>query len=171
MKASPIFAIRLRRLRRADDTVRLLSVSIAASGGKGVARRVGALTDVALRARLSHWNLHSANEVAALRKALDGERGEATLYEGWPALANCWQFWHDFVGSQITRLEWSCEVCQSPASRDVGASRGETVTIACKCGAVGRVTVGSAAPQTGPRLSVYRPTASSPEPGPPSPPR
>lgn len=143
MTAGPVFAIRLRRLRRLNDTARLISVSIADSGGKEVARRIGALTDIALRARLSHWNLHSANEVAALRKALDGKGGEATLYEGWPSLANCWQFWRDFVGSQIKRLEWSCEGCQSPAERQVGANRGETVPLACKCGTVGRVTVGS----------------------------
>ena len=143
MKAGPVFAIRLRRLRRADDTARLISVSIADSGGKGVARRIGALTDIALRARLSHWNLHSANEVAALRKALDGEPGEVTLYEGWPAVGNCRHFWRDFVGSPITRLEWSCDGCQSPAGRQVGASRGETVPLKCKCGTVGRMTIGS----------------------------
>ncbi len=171
MTASPTFAIRLRRLRRASDTARLVSVSIADAGGKGVARRVGALTDVALRARLSHWSLHSANEVAALRKALDGDKGEATLYEGWPTLANCWHFWRDFVGSQITRIEWSCEGCQNPAARDVGAGHGETVPLACRCGAVGRLIVGSPASPAGPRLSVYRPTASSREPAPPSPPR
>jgi len=143
MTSASVFAIRLRRLRRAGDAARLISVSIADSGGKGVARRIGSLTDIALRARISHWNLHSANEVAALRKALDGEAGEATLYEGWPALANCWHFWRDFVGSQITRLEWSCDGCQSPAERQVGASVGETVPLACKCGTVGRMTVGS----------------------------
>ena len=141
MTAAPVFAIRLRRLRRADDAVRLISVSIAE--GKGVARRVGALTDVALRARLSHWNLHSANELAALRKALDSPPGEATLYEGWPALASCWVFWRDFVGSKMTRLEWSCDGCQSPAERQVGASRGETVPLLCKCGTVGLKTIGS----------------------------
>ena len=143
MNANPVFAIRLRRLRPAADAARLISVSIADSGGKGVARRVGSLTDIALRARLSHWNLHSANEVAALRKALDGEPGESTLYEGWPAFKSCWHFWRDFVGSQVTRLEWNCEGCQSPAERQVGASRGETVPLACKCGTVGRRTLGS----------------------------
>lgn len=142
MTAGPVFAIRLRRLRRAGDAARLVAVSIADSGRNGVARRIGALTDVALRARISHWNLHSANQVAALRKALDGERGEATLHEGWPALADCWHFWRDFVGSKITRLEWSCAGCRNPAERQVGAIRGETVPLACKCGTVGRMTVG-----------------------------
>ena len=153
MTASPVFAIRLRRLRRADDTARLIAVSIADSGGNGVARRIGALTDVALRARPSHWNLHSANELAALRKALDGERGEATLYEGWPALANCWHFWRDFVGSQIARLELSCDGCHSPAERQVGATPGETVPLPCKCGTVGRQTVGSRVASASPKPS------------------
>jgi hypothetical protein len=141
--AGPVFAIRFRRLRRGDDAARLVSVTIADSGGKGVARRIGALTDIALRARLAHWNLHSANDLSAVRKTLDGDRGEATLYESWPALASCWHFWRDFVGSQITRLEWSCDGCQSPAGREVGAIRGETVPLACKCGTVGRVVIGS----------------------------
>ncbi len=142
MTAGRVFAIRLKRLRRTGHTARLVSVSIGDSAQASPARRVGALTDIALRARLSHWNLHSANEVAAVRKALAGERGEATLYEGWPALSSCWHFWHDFVGSRITRLEWSCEGCRTPAERQVGASAGETVPLPCKCGTLGRMTVG-----------------------------
>lgn len=162
MTGGPVFAIRLRRLRRADDTARLVSVSITDPGGKGVARRIGALTDIALRARISHWNLHSANEVAALRKALEGERGEATLFEGWPGLADCWSFWRDFIGSQITRIEWSCDGCQNPAERQVGASRGETVPLACRCGTVGRVTVGGGEPRGTPGLRTNRPLRPDP---------
>jgi len=150
MKPHPVFAIRLRRMSGPADAARLISIYITEPGESGVARRMGALTDIALRGRLAHWNAHPANEVAALWKALATDGGEATVYEGWPQLMSCWRFWRDFVGSRVVRLEWSCDGCQAPAARQVGAKSGETVVLACRCGTASRMTVG--APEGTPRV-------------------
>src|SRR6266542_6990571 len=141
MKTQQIFAIKFSRLPRVGDSAGLILLHIDTSNGAEPPRRIGALTDVALRGRLAHYDLHSANEVAAIRQALGQDRGQVTVYEGWSGLGSCLQFWHSFVGSQIRPVEWTCETCSAPNRADVGASVGETFPRACKCGKVKRITV------------------------------
>lgn len=136
MKTQQIFAIRLSRLPRVENTPGLILLAIDTSNGAGPFRRIGTVTDVALRGRLAHHDLHSANEVAAIRQALSQDHGEATVYEGWSGAGSCLQFWHGFGGSQIRPIEWTCEGCAKPQHQDVGASVGETFLHACKCGTV-----------------------------------
>ena len=63
-----------------------------------------------------------------------------TVQENWSGLGSCLQFWHDFVGSQIRPVEWTCEKCAAVNREDVGASVGETFSRACRCGKVKRIT-------------------------------
>jgi hypothetical protein len=140
LKTRPLFAIQFRRLPRVDGTPGLVSLTVDESNGVAKTRRLGALTDVALRGRLGHFNLHSANEIAAIRRALGEEEGQITVHEGWGGLASCLRFWHDFIGSQIRRVEWTCERCGSENAEQVGSSVGETFSRACKCGAVKQIT-------------------------------
>ena len=141
MKTQQIFAIKFSRLPTVEETPGLILLAIDASNGVDPPRRIGVLTDVALRGRLAHYDLHSANEVAAIRQALRQDRGQMTVYEGWSGLGSCLQFWHSFVGSQIRPVEWTCERCNTPNREDVGASVGETFLRACKCGKVKRLMV------------------------------
>jgi hypothetical protein len=140
MKTQQIFAIQFSRQPRVDDSPGLVLLAIDASNGAGPARRLGALTDVALRGRLAHYDLHSANEVAAIRRALGPDHGHFTVHEGWSGLGSCLQFWHDFIGSQIRPVEWTCDRCAAPHRESVGASVGETYSRACKCGKIKRIT-------------------------------
>ena len=146
MSARQTFAIELRRLPRVDGSPGLVFLTIDASMGNGKARRVGALTDVALRGRLAHFDLHSANEVAAIRQALGPDNGRITVHEGWSGLGSCVQFWRDFVGSQVRPVEWACERCAAVNRIDVGSSVGETFSRACRCGMVKRITTASSIP-------------------------
>jgi hypothetical protein len=139
MKTQQIFAIKFRRLPKVDDLPGLVVLAIDKPDGTGP-RRLGTLTDVALRSRLAHYDLHPANEVAAIRKALQADHGHVTVHEGWPGLGSCLQFWLDFVGSRIRPIEWTCERCATANREDVGASVGETYSRACKCGKVKRIT-------------------------------
>lgn len=140
MKTQPTFTIRFSRLPRVDESPGLVALAIHESNGAQPPRRLGALTDVALRGRLAHWNLHSANELSALRQALQPDYGEATVHEGWAGLGNCLQFWHDFMGSQIRAVEWACDQCAAVHRENVGSSVGETYSRACTCGKVKRIT-------------------------------
>ena len=140
MKTQQVFAIEFRRLPRVDESPGLVVLASDASNGAGPARKIGALTDVALRSRLAHFDVHSANEVAAIRKALNPDNGQVTIHEGWSGLSSCLQFWHDFVGSRIRPIEWTCERCATSNRENVGASVGETYSRACKCGKVKRIT-------------------------------
>lgn len=135
------FGIVLTRLPRVRETPGLIQIMVDASSGTGPPRRLGTLTDAALRGRLAHFDAHSANEVAALRQALKNDRGQATVYESWSGLASCLHFWHGFVGSQIRPIEWTCEKCGVPHRDDVGASVGESFLRPCKCGQVKLITV------------------------------
>ena len=143
MKTQQIFAIRFMRQPRVDDLPGLVSLAIDASPGTAPPRKIGALTDVALRGRLAHYDLHSANEVAAIRKALLMDSGQMTVHEGWPGFASCLRFWQDFIGSRIRSVEWTCERCSAVNKENVGSSVGETYSRACKCGRVKRITTTS----------------------------
>jgi hypothetical protein len=140
VRARQVFAIRFRRLPGVEGAAGLVSLTVGESDGPAPHRKVGALTDVALRGRLGHYSLHSANEIAAIRSALRQDEGQITIHEGWAGLASCLRFWHDFPGSQIRRVEWTCEECGSVNAEDVGASVGETFPRACRCGKVKRIT-------------------------------
>ena len=140
MKTKQIFAIKCSRLPRVDESPGLVFLTIEGSDGLRPPRKIGAVTDVALRGRLAHYDLHSANEVAAIRQALRPDNGQVTVHEGWSGLGSCLQFWHDFVGSQIRPVEWTCEKCTALNRVDVGASVGETFSRACRCGTIKRIT-------------------------------
>ncbi len=140
MKANPTFDIEFRRLRRVDQSPGLVALAIKASEATEPAAKVGVLTDVALRGRLAHWNLHSANEVAVIRRALDADQGRVTVQEAWPGISSCLRFWHDFGGSQIRVVEWTCEKCASVNRVAVGAIAGEAFSRKCRCGKVTRVS-------------------------------
>ncbi len=147
MKTQQIFAINFRRLPRVDESPGLVLLAIDAPDRAGPARKLGVLTDVALRSRLAHFDVHPANEVAAIRKALQADHGHVTVHEGWPGLGSCLQFWLDFVGSRIRPIEWTCERCATANREDVGASVGETYSRACKCGKVKRITAAAYLPR------------------------
>lgn len=146
MKTQQIFALKFSRLPKVDETPGLIALTIDASYGVGPPRMVGALTDTALRGRLGHYDLHSANELAAIRKALEPDRGHVTVHESWSGLSSCLKFWHGFIGSQIRSVEWTCEVCRSLHREEVGASVGETYSWACPCGKIERITTAKPTP-------------------------
>jgi hypothetical protein len=135
------FVIRLRRLDQVGGSQGLIQLSVGPSEPTRSPKAMGFLTDVALRGRLAHFSLHSANEIAALRKVLVNGQGQATVYERWPKLADCLRFWHAFVGSQIRRIAWTCENCGKAEGDNIGGSAGEFFLSRCSCGQVQRVTV------------------------------
>ena len=141
MRRPQTFAIRLRRLAGVDGVPGLILLSVDGTDGTEAARKIGALTDVALRGRLAHFDLHSANELAAVRKELAKDRGRATVYESWPGLTSCVQFWHGFVGSQIKPMEWTCDKCGTAGGDSIGGSVGESFLCRCKCGQVNKIAV------------------------------
>ena len=143
MKEALTFGIRLTRLPRVADTPGLICLTVDAPGTPPAQRRMGNLTDAALRGRLAHYNLHSANEVAAIRQALREEKGEATAFERWSGLGSCVEFWSGFPGSQIRSIDWSCEECGAANRETVGATVGESFLRLCKCGQARRITVTS----------------------------
>jgi hypothetical protein len=143
MKDPRTFGIRLTRLPRVADTPGLICLTVDETGANAPPRRMGNLTDVALRGRLAHYNLHSANEVAAIRQALREERGEATAFEQWTGLGSCVEFWSAFPGSHIRSIEWTCDGCGAANRETVGAATGESFLRLCKCGQTRRITVTS----------------------------
>jgi len=143
MRPQQILALKLCRLPAVGETPGLILLTVDVSDGVDRPRQVGVLTDVALRGRLGHYDLHSANELAAIRKALQPESGQITIHETWGGPGSCLRFWHDFVGSQIRPVEWICEGCAAPNRQDVGASVGETSSHSCKCGRIERITATS----------------------------
>jgi hypothetical protein len=140
MKTQQVFAIAFRRLPRVDDLPGLISLTIDSDGGARPSRKMGSLTDVALRGRLAHWDLHSAIEVAAIRRALGADQGQATVHEGWSDLESCLRFWQGFAGSVIRPVEWTCGRCSAVHRESLGASVGETVSRRCQCGTIKRLT-------------------------------
>jgi hypothetical protein len=119
----------------------LIAVAVEAPiGGKRLAR-LGSLTDAALRGRLAHFDAHSANEIAALRRALASEGGEFVLTERWPAREGCLRFWYGFIGSKMRPVEWTCEKCASPRRETAGGASGESLFFGCACGQVATFSV------------------------------
>ena len=143
MKTQQVFTIHFLRQPRVDELPGLVSLAIGTAPGTAPPREIGALTDVALRGRLAHFDIHSANEVAAIRKALGTDSGQTAVHEGWPGLASCLRFWQDFMGSRIRTVEWTCERCSAVNREHVGSSVGETYSRACRCGRVKRITTAS----------------------------
>jgi|SRR5437773_9409464 len=139
--APETFSIVLSRLPAVDNGPGLISFLIDAVGGARSAVRAGTLTDAALRGRLAHFDAHSANEIAAVRKALSADNGSAVVYESWPALDGCLRFWYGFVGSQIRPIESACEACGVLNRGSVGGAVGESFLRRCGCGRVSRITV------------------------------
>ena len=146
MTTQQIFALRFRRLAKLDDTPALVLLTIDDPSGVGPRRKVGVLTDVALRGRLGHYDLHSANELAAIRRALQNDGGQVTVHEGWSGPEQLLKFWRGFNGSQIRSVEWTCEKCSTLNREHVGASVGETYSRACRCGKITRITTASQMP-------------------------
>jgi hypothetical protein len=141
MGARQTIAILLTRLPGVGDMPGLIGLMVDTSAGAKPPARIGTLTDAALRGRLAHFDLHSANEVAAIRRALSADSGRTTVYESWPRLESCLQFWYGFVGSQIRLIAWTCEKCGAASQERIGGSVGESFPRLCSCGQVQRVTV------------------------------
>ncbi len=139
--ASRTFAILLSRLPAVDNRPGLISFLIDGAGEGKPGGRPAALTDAALRGRLAHFDAHSANEIAAIRKALSVENGTTTVYENWGALDVCLRFWYGFVGSRIRPIESACEACGQLNRGSVGGSVGESFLRLCRCGQVSLITV------------------------------
>jgi len=135
------FAILLSRQPAVEKAPGLISFQVDGSGGTRAPSRSGTLTDAALRGRLAYFDAHSANEIAAVRKALSIESGQATVYESWPALEGCLRFWYGFIGSVIRPIESSCDSCGKQNRESIGGSVGESFLRRCGCGHVSRITV------------------------------
>lgn len=141
MSAPSSVAIVLRRLPKVQNAPGLIQLRVETSTGGEPPTMVGVITEAALRGRLAHHDLHSANELAAVRHALAADSGEATVYESWPSLESCLQFWHGFTSSRIQLLAWTCEACGSTARENLGGSVGESIPRLCACGRLTRVTI------------------------------
>ena len=138
-------AIVLSRLPGVDHSPGLIVFSIE-TGAARPAGRQGMLTDAALRSRLAYFDAHSANEIAAIRKALSADNGRTTVYEDWPELGSCVRFWYGFAGSKIRPIEFACESCGKQDRDSVGGSVGESFLRVCECGRVSRITVSNPLP-------------------------
>lgn len=141
--ATPVrpVAIHLSRLPKIENAPGLILLRLDGSGGADAPTTVGSLTDAALRGRLAHFDLHSANELAAVRHALANDSGEVTVYEQWVALESCLQFWHGFTGSRIRIVAWTCETCGKTSRENIGGTVGETLSFLCECGQTTRAVV------------------------------
>ncbi len=135
------FAIDLSRLPAVENAQGLISFFVNVDGRPTAPAQTGTLTDAALRGRLAHFDAHSANEVAAIRKALAAENGQVTVYENWSGPNGCLQFWHGFIGSQIRPIAWTCETCGTANRDSIGGSVGESFLRRCACGQATRITV------------------------------
>jgi hypothetical protein len=134
-------AIVLSRLPGVDNIPGLITFLVDDAGARNASEKAGTLTDAALRGRLAHFDAHSANEVAAVRKALSTENGQITVYESWSGMKGCLQFWHGFIGSQIRPIPWTCEACGAANRDSIGGSVGESFPRRCGCGQATRITV------------------------------
>ena len=138
-------AIVLSRLPGIDRVPGLIFFSIE-TGAARPAGRQGMLTDAALRSRLAHFDAHSANEIAAVRRALAADNGRTTVYEDWPELESCLRFWYGFAGSKIRPIESACGWCGKLDRDSVGGSVGESFLRFCECGRVSRITFSNPLP-------------------------
>lgn len=130
------FTIRLTRLPPAGTApglAGLIAVAVQSPDRKRAAR-LGSLTDVALRSRLAHFDAHSANEIAALRRALASEGGEFLLIERWPGREACLRSWYGFTGAKMRLIEWTCEKCAASCRENAGGGPGELFLLVCACG-------------------------------------
>ena len=134
-------AIVLSRLPAVDNVPGLITFLVDTALAPSAPEKAGTLTDAALRGRLAHFDAHSANEVAAVRKALASENGRITVYESWSGVKVCLQFWHGFIGSQIRPIAWACEACGTANRDSIGGSVGESFLRRCGCGQATRITV------------------------------
>ncbi len=141
LAAPQTFAILLSRVPRVENAPGLILLQVDGSQGADPPTTIGLLTDAALRGRLGHFDLHSANELAAIRHALSPEAGAVTVYEHWSGLETCLQFWYAFTGSQIRSMAWTCEACGKTGRDSIGGSVGETIPRLCGCGQATRVTI------------------------------
>lgn len=141
MTSFPTFAIRLSRLPGIEAASGLIQLMVDSSEVTESPTKIGVLTDAALRGRLAHFGAHSANEIAAIRKALAMESGAITVYEDWPGLDGCRSFWQGFVGSQIRPLAWTCDGCHASVYDEIGGTVGESFLRRCRCGEVARITI------------------------------
>jgi len=145
MNRSQAFAIRFTRLAGGSQQPGLIGLTVQAAGKSSREWRIGALTDAGMRGRLSHFNLHSANQLAAIRHLLSKEKAEASVEESWSGLETCVRFWRGFVGSQIRSLEWTCTDCEKSRREEIGGCVGESFSWVCECGSVNHVTIPKAA--------------------------
>jgi hypothetical protein len=141
MNTQQTFAILLSRLPRIDEGPGLILLMLDGSKGAKPPTKIGALTDAALRGRLAHFDLHSANEIAAVRHALKEDSGQVTVHESWPGLKSCLHFWYGFVGSQMRPIAWNCEKCGTTDKENIAGSVGESFSHRCGCGQVEQITV------------------------------
>jgi hypothetical protein len=146
MKTQQIINLHLCRLPSVNGMPGLVSLTVCDGTGDGSKHKLGDLTDVALRGRLAHYDLHPANELAVIRRALQSDNGEITIHEGWPGLQSCLKFWNGFTGSRIRPVEWTCENCAAVHRDNVGSNVGETYARACRCGRIQRITTISEIP-------------------------
>jgi hypothetical protein len=151
-KRRSTYAIGLSRLPRVDESPGLILLTVDSSGAAAAPRKVGVLTDAALRGRLAHFDAHSANEIAAVRRMLSLESGQATVYETWSSLKGCLGFWSGFTGLQIRPIAWTCDKCGAAGEDRIGGSVGESFPLLCPCGQVTKVCVPKYAPEMDPAL-------------------
>lgn len=144
-------AIVLSRLPAVESTPGLIFFLIETGAARPLGRQ-GMLTDAALRSRLAFFDAHSANEIAAIRKALSADYGRTIVYEDWPELESCVRFWYGFAGSKIRPIESACEFCGKQDRGSVGGSIGESFLRRCGCGRASRITVANPPPVVAPSL-------------------
>jgi len=126
-----VFEIELQRLPGVQPFAGMVSLTFRPLGAPGRAIRLGAVTDSALRARVAHFDVHSANEIAALRLALQPDGGRFALTESWSSRDACLRHWFGFLGSKLETVEWKCEKCGAEGVERVGRAVGEAVYLRC----------------------------------------
>lgn len=128
------FDIALLRLPSPAPWPGLIDLTVRRAGENGRPARLGSLTDAALRARLAHFDAHSANEIAALRKALQPEGGEFALTESWKDRDEFLRHWYGFLGSMVHSTDWKCEACGDAGVERLARASGEVVHVRCARG-------------------------------------
>lgn len=130
------FEIGLRRLPGIAPLAGMVSLTVRAAGDTSRATLLGKLTDAALRARLAHFDAHSANEIAALRRAMAAAGGEFLVTETWKDRDACLRHWYAFTGSKLQPVDWKCETCGEAGVERLGRAAGEVVHVKCAHGHV-----------------------------------
>jgi len=130
------FEIGLRRLQEIAPQPGMVSLTVRVAGATSGVAPLGKLTDAALRARLAHFDAHSANEIAALRRAMAAAGGESSVTETWKDREACLRHWDAFTGSKLNPVEWKCEACGDAGIERLGRAPGELVNVKCAHGHV-----------------------------------